>query len=72
MYAMTQGVTVHMPTRDAMSQRVAVWFFFWRFVGDGASAASRSSSPTDEGDVKMNLNAYGRYLRLNACNGDSD
>jgi hypothetical protein len=36
------------------------------------SAASRSSSPTDEGDVKMNLNAYGRCLRLDACDGDSD
>ena len=63
---------MHMPTRDATSERVAVWFFFRRFVGGGASAASRLSSPTDEGDVKMNLNAYGRYLRPNVCNGDSD
>jgi len=33
----------------------SVWlsgFFFWHFVGDGASAASRSSSPTDEGDCE--------------------
>jgi len=46
-----------MPIRDATLERVAVRFFFWRFVGGGVSAASRSSSPTDEGDVKMNLNA---------------
>jgi hypothetical protein len=63
---------VRMPISDATLERVAVWFFFWRFVGGGVSAASRSSSPTDEGDVKMNLNAYGRCLRLDACDGDSD
>ena len=59
MYAMAQGVT---PTRDATLERVAVWFFFQCFVGGGMSAASRSSSPTDKGDVKINLNAYGRYF----------
>jgi len=55
---MGRGVTLHIPTKEATFDRVAIWLRLVRFFGGGDSTSSRSSSTMDEGDVKTNLNAY--------------
>jgi hypothetical protein len=51
-YAIDQGVTLRIPTSEAT-------------FGGGDSTASRLPSTMDEGDVKMNLNAYKAQISPN-------
>ena len=57
-YAMERGVTVVRPMSEATLDRVAADDFLARLAADWLSASSRISSAAEEGDVKIDLNAY--------------
>lgn len=55
---MERGVTVVRPMSEATLDRVAADDFLARLAADWLSASSRISSAAEEGDVKIDLNAY--------------